>query len=381
MNKLFYSILSLLLFSVFAYAGDHSATIQSGGITRSFEFYLPNSGMTSQLPLLIVFHGTGGSGANMRNVTGFNAIAENEKFVVVYPNSTTIGNDKQWNVYVDGVPGHGGVSAPNAADDVQFTSDLIDYFCAQYGIDKNKVYATGLSNGGFMTYHLAVALPNRIAAFAPVAANMWGDNNFITNYFTNSYTKVPILHIHGDADNVVSYPDADHNGATWDYPVASFSSANCGISTYTNTAISGTVEKHTYCTAASGFEVSLIRFLGVGHVYPTNVSYNTSQEIWNFMKNYSLNIPGNNCIYLQSNQESDLNSAIHIYPNPASSGQTLSIKGLTPNSEIELLDVQGKQILKSTVNAEEFQWTLPHISSGIYFIKSEQKVQKIIIHK
>lgn len=366
---------------ILAHAGDHTGTITSNSISRTFEYYTPNVGMAEDLALVIVYHGLGGNATHMKQISGFNTVAENEKFIVVYPNSTTIGGAKQWNAYIDNQPGHAGIPAPNATDDIKFTEDLIDYFCSNYGIDKNKVYATGLSNGGFMCYNLAVNLSNKIAAIAPIAANMWGDNTYVTNYFTNAFTKIPVLHLHGDADAVVAYPDADHNPATWDFPLASYSNATCASSTYTNTVLSTNVHKHTYCSSASGFEVSLIRFIGMAHIYPTTLEYNTPQEIWNFFKNYQLSVAGNNCIYVgptSLNEEAE-NNKLQLFPNPVRIGDQIQITGLnSKQNELEVIDVYGKTVTR-IILTENATFRLPNIESGIYFIKSGSQTIKLVL--
>ncbi|MCE7059606.1 cellulase family glycosylhydrolase [Dyadobacter sp. CY343] len=258
---------------------DVSGSITSSGKTRTFIFHAPGTSVPEDLPLLFVFHGDNGSGANIRNTTGFNATADANNFIVVYPNADTDGGG--WHRAID------------QTKDAIFTSDLIDYFCNTYHIDAKKVYATGLSAGGFMTYNLAVNLPDKIAAFAPVAANMYANNDNYSYFSSANFKPVPILHIHGDTDAVVSYPDPNHTPTPWnEWPLTQWSYYSCGKTTYTlpNDAIATNVMKLKFCVgnAPETKEVSMIRVQGVGHAWPVTSNFNPNQAIWDFVKDYSI---------------------------------------------------------------------------------------------
>ena len=122
------AIVSLLISATPALAYDGSGSFVSQGVTRSFVYHAPGTTVPEGLPLIIAFHGTGGTGAGFKAYCGLDAQADASNLIVVYPNSTTIGVDLQWNVYADDQPGHVGVGDANATDDVQFTRDLIDWF-------------------------------------------------------------------------------------------------------------------------------------------------------------------------------------------------------------------------------------------------------------
>ncbi|CAG5072135.1 hypothetical protein DYBT9623_04049 [Dyadobacter sp. CECT 9623] len=258
---------------------DVSGSITSSGKTRTFIFHAPGTSVPEDLPLLFVFHGDNGSGANIRNTTGFNATADANNFIVVYPNADSDGGG--WHRAID------------QTKDAVFTSDLIDYFCNTYHIDAKKVYATGLSAGGFMTYNLAVNLPGKIAAFAPVAGNMYANNGNYSYFSSPNFKPVPILHIHGDADAVVTYPDPNHTPTPWtEWPLTQWSYYSCNKTTYTlpNEVIAPNVTKLKFCVGSppATKEVSLIRVQGMGHAWPVTSNFNPNQAIWDFVKNYSI---------------------------------------------------------------------------------------------
>ncbi|HEU5040879.1 MAG TPA: PHB depolymerase family esterase [Gemmatimonadales bacterium] len=140
--------------------GEQRRSLEAGGARRSYLLYLPSSYQRGRpLPLVLVFHGAGGRGSGMARHTGFSRLAEQEGFAVAYPD----GLNRRWN---DG-RGVGG-----ARDDVGFVRALLDTLEREVGIDRRRVYATGISNGATFTHRLACELPGALAAIAPVAGAM-----------------------------------------------------------------------------------------------------------------------------------------------------------------------------------------------------------------
>jgi polyhydroxybutyrate depolymerase len=143
--------------------GDSTQQLVSG-LTRTFLVHVPASYTGSAaVPLVLVYHGLGGTGQGMSLLTHFSRVADKCGFIVVYPD----GINKAW------------MTNPSV-DDVGFTRDLIRYLEARYKIDARRVYATGMSNGGFMCYGLAYGLPDLIAAFAPVSALLPSASVYLT---------------------------------------------------------------------------------------------------------------------------------------------------------------------------------------------------------
>lgn len=361
-----FSMLSILFpFSLKSFDGN--ASIVSGGMTRNFVFHAPGSSVGQNLPLLIVFHGTGGTGQGIKGYSGFDAVADQQNFLVVYPDAALIGGSAQWNVYVDDQPGHGGVGEPTAPDDVLFTSDLIHYFCTTYDINPAKVYVSGHSNGGFLCYNLSVQLPGMIAAFAPVAANMWGDNTFITNYFTNSYVPVPLIHHHGDADNVVAYPDADFT-SNFDYPLSSYGYGNCNSGGYVSTDVVPNLKKLTYCDGSNsnGKQVLMYRIVGGGHGWPVVNGYNTALNIWNFCNQYTLANPSLSCANNTSAIE-EINPVVRVYPTVTSSFLYVDHHA-NENAGFRILDMQGREVHKGKLAANAMI-DVTMLSQGNYVVE------------
>jgi polyhydroxybutyrate depolymerase len=135
-------------------------TLQAGGETRRYFLYIPSSWHRGRAaPLVLVFHGGGGRASGIAPHTGFSRLAEREGFVVAYPE----GVNGRWNDGRGYAAGH---------DDVAFVRALVDTVGRELGIDTQRVYATGISNGAMFSYRLACDLPGTLAAIAPVAGAM-----------------------------------------------------------------------------------------------------------------------------------------------------------------------------------------------------------------
>jgi polyhydroxybutyrate depolymerase len=138
---------------------DRKYEISIGGIARNYLLYVPRSiSKDHPLPLVLVFHGGGGHAYNMPRFTGFDDLAESHGFIVAYPDSI----NGHWN----------DTRALSPADDVNFVGAVISEVERNFPVDSKRIYATGISNGGFFAQRLACDLSAQIAAVASVAATM-----------------------------------------------------------------------------------------------------------------------------------------------------------------------------------------------------------------
>ncbi|MBL7921032.1 MAG: T9SS type A sorting domain-containing protein [Bacteroidia bacterium] len=373
------TVLIFILTTQVIFALDGTGTLVSGSITRSFAFHCPGTSVAPNLPVMLVLHGDGGTGAGIKGYSGFDAVSNTQNFLAVYPDA----KNSSWNRYADNVPGDAGLNNPSAPDDVLFISDLIAYLCANYQINSQKVYVAGHSAGGFMCYNLALQLPNKIAAFCPVAGNLWGDNTFINNAFSNSFVKVPIYHIHGDADGTVGYPDPDFTPVAWaEWPLSGFSYPTCNNSTYTSTLsiLTNSVTKLSFCAPTSTVkEVSLVRIHGGGHNWPNVSGFNAALSIWNFCNTY-LKTSATSCAITTGEKEISNSSTVFVYPNPSSGFFSLSNEKNI--SQIKVFDVLGKEV--SCIKATENNYSINNNAKGIYslqinFANGDKTVKKLII--
>ena len=147
---------------------NYDDSMKWDGYKRTYLVHVPVSlDKTSSPALLIALHGGGGRGKGMWTITkgGLNRMADEEEFIVVYPD----GYKRHWN---DGRKGVNDAAHKKNIDDVGFISALIDHFVKEHNVDPKRVYVTGISNGGMMAYRLACELSDRIAAIAVVATAM-----------------------------------------------------------------------------------------------------------------------------------------------------------------------------------------------------------------
>lgn len=177
---------AVILLSVAACAGAQGArraasagsaprqSIVHGGVARQFVVRVPRglSATSAPVPLVVVLHGGGGHAENAELMTGFTALVERERIIVVYPDGSGRFRDRllTWNA------GHCcGFAMERAVDDVGFIAALLDTLAARYPVDPRRIYATGMSNGAMMSHRLGRELAHRFAAIAPVVGALFGD--------------------------------------------------------------------------------------------------------------------------------------------------------------------------------------------------------------
>jgi polyhydroxybutyrate depolymerase len=142
-------------------------------------------------PVVIALHGGQGSAEIMRANSGFDPVAKANGFMVVYGEGTEFGDNRHaWNT------GFLLRRQVKDADDIAYFDILIDKLIQEYDADPNRIYMTGGSNGGMMTFVYAVARPERLAAVAPVVASMF-------TFDKKPSVPLPILIINGAKDEEV----------------------------------------------------------------------------------------------------------------------------------------------------------------------------------
>lgn len=169
----------------------NKATLQVGGMFRTYVVHRPPAYTAGRAyPLVLAFHGRGTTASWMAHRTHLNSVADEHHFLVVYP----VGYRKQWG---DG-RGHT-PSEREGVDDVAFIAALIETLRTHLHIDDRRIYATGISNGGFFSFRLGCLLADKIAAIAPVAATLPAS----LTAAPPPDRPVPLLLIHGTKDRRV----------------------------------------------------------------------------------------------------------------------------------------------------------------------------------
>lgn len=254
-------LLSVFLFAINSNAQEES--IQVGSTTRKMIVYAP-SGIEKNRPLVLSLHGMNQTMTDQKNQTQFISVAQANNFVLVFPQS----NGSQWELW--------------GTNDINFILAIIDEMYKQYGIDRDRVYLSGFSMGGMMTYYAATMIADKIAAYAPVSGFLMGGPN------TNSSRPIPIIHVHGADDNYVPHSRVQECMDAW---IARNGCPTTPVVTkpYPANIPSSQSAKKYWGPGKEGVELVFISVAGVGHWYSDNSNgVFTSQEIWNFCKNYSL---------------------------------------------------------------------------------------------
>lgn len=171
--------------------GNHTLSVRAGDRNRRYIVHVPPQARESRaLPVILSFHGGGGTAKGQQDYVGADPFADREGIVMVYPEGTGVLPRRlhTWNA-----GSCCGYARDHHVDDVAFVRALLDDLAKRLPIDPRRVYATGLSNGGMMSYRLAAELSDRIAAIAPIAGGMVVDS-------IRSNRPVPIMHIHSIDD-------------------------------------------------------------------------------------------------------------------------------------------------------------------------------------
>jgi polyhydroxybutyrate depolymerase len=236
-----------------------SGAIVSSGLTREYVLFVPKSYDRSRpTPLVISMHGAALGGAAHRDISQWNAVAERDGVIVVYPSGFGRNGPRIWRMSAE-------TGAPR---DVTFISDLIDTLRAEYNIDPARIYADGLSNGGGMAFVLSCTLSDRIAAVGMVNAA-----HLLPWEWCTDRRPVPMIAFHGTADPVVPY----RGGRTWVAPrafpdqlawTANWARRNRCAPDPVEATVSDTVTSRTYTGCADDATVALYTIQGGGHDWP-----------------------------------------------------------------------------------------------------------------
>jgi polyhydroxybutyrate depolymerase len=247
-------------------------TIEVDGITRSYHLHVPSAVGPTPAPLVLVFHGGGGTGPGTERLTRFRALADREGFLVAFPE----GVEKNWN---DGREFTSSRAHRDHVDDVAFVAVLIDAIGRAHAVDPRRAYATGISNGGIFSHYLAAHLSARIAAIAPVVGGIadppdaWLRPEQPVSVLMLQGTRDPLVPYHGGAvafgrGKIIDTEEAARRWAALNggrepvrEPLPADGKDRCGGL------------RTIYPGGRDGSEVTLVRLDGGGHTWPGGAQY------------------------------------------------------------------------------------------------------------
>jgi polyhydroxybutyrate depolymerase len=177
----------------------------AGEMRRTYQTYIPKD-LPRGAPLMLVMHGSGEGATQIRIGTGygFERLADQNGFAVVYPNAASFDwNDcsKVGDFKVNGTE----------VDDVGFLIALVDKLITDTGVDRTRVFATGVSAGGFMSLRLALEAPARFRAVAAVAASVPAPDNFKCTPATAGTGTTSVMIMNGTDDPLVPFAGGEVN--------------------------------------------------------------------------------------------------------------------------------------------------------------------------
>lgn len=363
-------ILSAILFMVLStssYAQWQNKGFTHQGNARQYRVYKsPNYNASNPASMVLTLHGLGDNMTNFSGI-GMNNVADTANIIVVVPQAMTDAfAGTAWNSGA----GYSGYYPNSTIDDVAFMSALIDTIKTNYAINPNRVYACGFSMGGFMTNRLAVALNNKITAFASVSGT-FGDG--LPSYVPNK--KLSIAHFHGTTDGTVPYA-GNASGIGADSLVKFWFSNDVCNTTPIHTSLPDiqsdgyTIDHYKYIAGQNGTEVEFFKVTGADHVWLTaanDISYTV--EIWKFFNKHKTLITGI--------EESISEVNINLYPNPTNDVIHLNLNenSTDKNHTLTIIDLTGNVILSEEINKDQYSVSLKElgITNGIYLMKLQGK--------
>ena len=174
------------------------------GVEREYIIHVPEN-LNQDSPIVFVIHGYTGSAEGIAAYTGMNNIAEREGFIAVYPQGTIDSNGNTFfNVGYE-------FNDDSPINDVSFIRELVRSISQEFNLKRKKAFATGMSNGGDMSYLLACTSSDLFKAVAPVAGVLMKG----LKDSCELSSPVPIFEIHGTADKISLFEGDLNNEGGW----------------------------------------------------------------------------------------------------------------------------------------------------------------------
>ncbi|HRI00022.1 MAG TPA: PHB depolymerase family esterase [Saprospiraceae bacterium] len=364
-----YFFLGLILWTIGLQSQTITGKIVHDGLNRDYRLYIPkNFHSNKSYPLIVNLHGFT-SNAQQQEIYGdFRSIADTAGFLIVHPNGTTTSplNQSFWNVGF----------FPSTVDDVGFINKLIDSLSLSYPIDKNRIYATGMSNGGFMSYKLACE-SDKFAAIASVTGSMVAAEKLLCK----RKSPIPVMEIHGTADGIVPYTGTqqflsiDEVLNFWKEINKTESGAQV-IKILDISSSDGATAEHIIFHAKDSYApVEHFKINNGGHTWPGAVinvgttcqDISASLEIWKFFSRFRLNS-------ISSNEKVYTTEAKMYF---SAESNELILAGSVP-SELIIMDLSGRVLYSKWISKELESVNLTSINSGLYLAKLNRTLVKFV---
>jgi len=260
---------------------------QHDGLNRQYRVYAPTD-LPESAPMVLVLHGYGGGNNDMLNNYGWREMAEEGRFVAVFPNGTNDqSNDRFWDV------GYAFHSQLPDVDDDGFLSSLAVHLQETLGLDPERTFVTGFSNGAEMCFQLACRESATFRGFAPIIGMML-DPLFLS---CDPEFDRPIITMNGTNDNVTYFNGDMNNQGGWGAYRPILEMNDLWIEELetpildrvflpnTNPNDGSTVRLDRYTGRGHNREFHYYQINGGGHDWPGrsgNMDIDATREVWNF---------------------------------------------------------------------------------------------------
>ncbi|MEL6867843.1 MAG: T9SS type A sorting domain-containing protein [Bacteroidota bacterium] len=391
MKRYFTLIFTLLTCCLYLHQADAQTinkTIEHDGLIRQYTVYLPatyNPNVAS--PVVFNLHGIGSSSGEQVLYSGFSTVADTAGCIVVFPEGTV--DTMLWGEIIN----HWNSYFSPDVDDVGFINLLIDQMFTDYNIDLSRIYATGMSNGGFMSYRLACELSDRIAAIASVtgAMTLTAEDN------CNPDRPVPVMQIHGTNDQVVFF-DGQMDFTRPIPEIVDAWVARNGCNTIADTVAlpdidptdNSTVRLLSYSDCDDETEVVFYIVDNGGHTWPgtfpilmlgnTNQDFSASATVWDFFNKHTHPNPSPGVIITTNTKELAPPLEVAIAPNPFQNELRLDFPTALPR-QLRLFDTSGRLVLtKRDIRENTLRLNTATLTQGVYLLEL-QTDQGVISYK
>ena len=319
-------------------AQSQTVQVQVAGATRNYILYRP-TGLGASPPLVFVIHGFNMTAQSEVTLTKMNAVADREKFIVVYPNALpNASNQQSWD--------------QTGQTDYPFLLGIIDTLAAKYQIDRKRVYASGFSQGGFMSFQLGCRYANVFAAIGPTSGLVRPPEN------CSPARPVPMIFTYGTNEGHDEY---DISEARW-VELNGCAGAPVVAKPYPAGNANSVVTRTTYTGCKQGAEVIVHVVTGGIHEWPMNTStkINNSEEFWAFFKRFTLD------------------AASEVAPPARAPGEKLRagyaggrvrVSGVAAGTRIRILDIRGKAVAAGTAGGTGFG--PDGLKAGVYQVRAD----------
>lgn len=348
--------------------------IDHDGETREYEVHLPTGydGNGTAYPLIINMHGLGSSRNDQAFYSYFNSVADTAGIVVVYPQGLPV---EFWGA----VQNHWNAGFGTGVDDLGFIDKMLTELLSDYNLDPARVYATGMSNGGYMSYYLACEMSDRIAAIASVTGSM--PLNVLAS--CNADYTVPVMQIHGTDDGVVPFdgpPSINRVVDFWVNQNDCMGAPEIDSIPDIQPLDQCTAVKYTYTDCQDNHEVWYYVITGGGHTWPgafplgvlgnTNQDFKASEHIWWFFRKFTHPNP----TIITNVDEENLNSTWEIVQNPVT--DKIYLVDLVQRSNYTIMGLFGQLVQKGSTNG---QIEITNLPTGTYILSINNRSKILVV--